>query len=246
MKLIRKTALLAGISLLLACNLNGQWGKRVKGNGNEVTIERSVGSYDAVALSGWFDVDLVSGSEGNLTLSGEENLLEHVVTEVKNGKLQIRTEKGYQLKPSSWKTGGIRITVPVESIEEITLSGSGDIVGKTPMKASRFHAGMSGSGDITLEVMAEDLEATLSGSGDIELSGTADRFEVRVSGSGDVKAFELEADEVEATVSGSADLRVTANEVLYARVSGSGDIYYRGNPSKVDSKTSGSGDITKS
>lgn len=246
MKLIRKTTLLAGISLLVACNLSGQWGKRVKGNGNEVTIERSVGSYDAVALSGWFDVDLVSGSEGDLTLSGEENLLEHVVTEVKNGKLQIRTEKGYQLKPSSWKTGGIRITVPVESIEEVSLSGSGDIVGKNPIKSARFLASMSGSGDISLEVATEDMEATLSGSGDIELSGSTARFEVRVSGSGDVNAYDLNADEVKATVSGSADLQVTANEMLYARVSGSGDIHYRGNPSKVDSKTSGSGDITKS
>ena len=246
MKLIRTTTLLAGISLLMACNLNGQWGKRVKGNGNEVTIERSVGSYESVALSGWFDVELVSGSEGELTLTGEENLLEHVVTEVKNGKLQIRTERGYQLKPSSWKSGGIQITVPVESIEEVTLSGSGDIVGKTPIKAMRFHAGLTGSGDISLEIDSDDLEATLSGSGDIELSGSAERFEVRVSGSGDVKAFELEADEVEATVSGSADIRVTANQVLVARVSGSGDINYRGNPSKVDSKTSGSGDITKS
>nr|WP_255444148.1 head GIN domain-containing protein [Robiginitalea sp. SC105] len=232
--------------MLTACNLSGQWGKRVKGNGNTVTETREVGSYEGVSLSGWFDVELVPGPEGQITISGEENLLEHLVTEVnREGSLVIRTEKGYNLQPSSWKGGGIQVTVPVESIREVTLSGSGDIVGKTRLKADRFETGMSGSGDITLELDADHVEASLSGSGDIVLSGTAGSVEIRVSGSGDVKAFDLSAREVEAVVSGSADVRVTATESLTARVSGSGDIHYRGNPASVDSKTSGSGDVVK-
>ena len=79
---MKKAFLLGILGLLTACNLSGQWGKRVKGNGNTVTETRNVGSYDGVALSGWFDVELVSGSEGQITVKGEENLLEHVITEV--------------------------------------------------------------------------------------------------------------------------------------------------------------------
>ncbi len=225
---------------------NAQWGKKVKGNGNMTTIERSVGEYDAVAVSGWFDVDLVEGKEGELTLRGEENLLEYIKTEVQNGKLVIKTRKGVNLRPSSWKKdGGIYITVPVESIDMVSLSGSGDIVGKTALKADDFKTSMSGSGDITLQIEANTLEASMSGSGDINLSGQAGNFEVSISGSGDIRAYELEADVVDATVSGSADIKVTAKEMLKARVSGSGDIHYRGNPAKVDTKTSGSGDISK-
>ncbi len=242
---MKRLGVLLSMCLLVACNLNGQWGKKVKGNGNIVTEDRQVGDYDQVALSGWFDLELVSGSEGNITLEGDENLLEHIKTEVKAGKLVIKTEKGYQLQPSSWKSGGITITVPVEEVSEVTLSGSGDIVGKTVLKSDNFRTAVSGSGDVVLEVEADDVEATLSGSGDIKLSGAARDFEVRVSGSGDIKAFDLDADRVEATVSGSADIHVTANQELMARVSGSGDIRYRGNPSKVDTKTSGSGDVTK-
>lgn len=243
---MKKSMILILAGLLVSCNLSGQWGKRVKGNGEMTTETRSVGAYDAVSLSGWFDVELVAGNEGTLTLEGEENLLEHVITQVKNGKLVIKTEQGYNLQPSSWKSGGITITVPVEDIHGVSLSGSGDIVGKTLLRADHFETGMSGSGDITLEVAAREVEASLSGSGDINLSGTASRLEVRVSGSGDVRAFDLEADHVDATVSGSADIQVTAKESLEARVSGSGDINYKGNPTKVDAKTSGSGDITRS
>jgi len=235
------------VTLCLALSLvtitSAQW-KRVKGNGNVVTIERSTGDYDAVMVSGFFDVDLVDGPEGQLTLRGEENLLDHIVTEVKGGDLVIKVEKGLNLQPSTWKEG-IHITVPVESISAVSLSGSGDIVGKKTLKSSNFTTNMSGSGDITLTVDTDNIEASMSGSGDINLSGRTSNFEVRISGSGDVKAYDLEADNVEATVSGSADIKVTVNGELKARVSGSGDIHYRGNPTKIDSKTSGSGDISR-
>lgn len=240
---MKKLSLLLCIGIIsLSCS--AQWGKTVKGNGNNVTIERNTGDYDGVSVSGWFDVDLVDGSEGTVTLEGEENLLEYIITEVKNGKLVIKTEKGVNLKTSNWKSG-IRITVPVESINSVSMSGSGDIVGKTKIKSGDFSTAMSGSGDITLDIETNSLTASMSGSGDITLSGTTTDFEATISGSGDINAFDLEADYVNATVSGSADIQVTANKSIKARVSGSGDISYRGNPEKIDTKTSGSGDISK-
>ena len=240
---MKKIATLS-LVVLFTASCTAQWGNKVKGNGKIVTLERSVGEYDGIGVSGWFDVELIDGKEGRLTLKGEENLLEHIVTEVKNGKLSIKVEKGYNLKPSSWDDG-ILIIVPVESINSISLSGSGDIVGKTTLKASNFNTAMSGSGDITLDVEVRSLTASMSGSGDITLSGNTADFNATISGSGDIKAYELDADNVDATVSGSADIKVTAKKMLKARVSGSGDISYRGNPEKVDTKTSGSGDITK-
>ncbi|WP_375323993.1 head GIN domain-containing protein [Flagellimonas sp. GZD32] len=233
-----------GLALCTVAISSAQWGKKVRGNGDVVTIERSVGDYDAVALAGWFDVEIVSGNEGQLTLKGESNLLEYIETEVKNGKLVIKTEKGVNLKPSNWNNS-IVITVPVESIDAVSLAGSGDIVGKTTIKTNDFSTNLAGSGDITLMVEAKSIDASLAGSGDINLSGKTTDFEVSIAGSGDIKAYELEADNVKATISGSADIRVTANESIDAKVSGSGDIHYRGNPTKIKSKSSGSGDITK-
>ena len=229
---------------LITLSCSAQWGKTIKGNGNNVTIERSTGDYDGIAVSGWFDVDLVSGNEGEITLQGEENLLEYIITEVKDGKLVIKTEKSVNLKSSNWKSE-IRITVPVESISSVSMSGSGDIVGKTKIKSDKFSTAMSGSGDITLDIDSNLISASMSGSGDITLSGKTTDFDATVSGSGDIEAYNLEADNVSATVSGSADIQVTAKKSIKARVSGSGDISYRGNPEKVDTKTSGSGDISR-
>ncbi len=240
---MRKLATLSFV-VLFTMSCTAQWGKRVKGDGNVVTEERSVGPYDGIGVSGWFDVELVDGKEGKLTLKGEENILEHIITAVENGKLNIKVEKGYNLQPSTWKEG-VLITVPVDKINSVALSGSGDIVGKKTLKAENFKTAMSGSGDITLDLDVDTISTSMSGSGDIILSGTANNFDATISGSGDIKAYDLDADNVEATISGSADIKVTAHKMLKARVSGSGDISYRGNPEKVDTKTSGSGDISK-
>lgn len=229
---------------LLSLTINAQWGnKKIKGNGKVVTIERSVGDYESIASAGWFDIILVAGEEGKITLKGEENLLEYIETEVKNGKLTIKQEKGVNLKSSSWK-GGIEVTIPITDINAVSLAGSGDVISKTTIKSDNFKAALAGSGDISLAVEADNFEASLSGSGDMKFDGSAEHFKVSVAGSGDINAFDLSANYVEASVAGSADLNVTANQGIKARVAGSGDITYRGNPTKIDSKTSGSGNIS--
>jgi hypothetical protein len=43
---------------------------------------------------------------------------------------------------------------------------------------------------------------------------------------------------------GSGDMEIVSHQSLKARVSGSGDIEYKGNPSKEDTKVSGSGSIS--
>lgn len=233
-----------GLALCLMASANAQWGEKIKGNGNMTTNERTTGDYDGIAVSGFFDVDLVAGNEGKVIVKAEENLQEYIITEVKNGTLHIKIENGINLKPSSWDDG-IHVTVPVEAIDNLSLSGSGDVRCKTLLKASEFSANVAGSGDLSIRIEADEISASMAGSGDMRISGSAGNFDVQISGSGDIEAYELEARSVDASISGSADLHVNASEFLKARVSGSGDIHYRGNPAKIDSKVSGSGEISK-
>lgn len=43
--------------------------KKTKGNGNVVTAERKVGNYEGITEGGFYEVTLVEGEEGNITLS---------------------------------------------------------------------------------------------------------------------------------------------------------------------------------
>lgn len=242
---MKKTAVLIA-GLLVTSLASAQWwgNEKVKGNGNVVTKERNVGSYDEVSVAGSFDVELVYGTEGKLTITAEENLIEYIETEVEGDNLKIKPQKGYNLSPSNNKK--ILIIVPFESISKVALAGSGDVVSKNTIKATDFTAALAGSGDLVLTVESTNLEGKVAGSGDLKLSGKTNNFECSLAGSGDVHAYEMKAQNVEVSIAGSGDIRVFCDGgTLKARVSGSGDVHYQGNPDKIDSKVAGSGDVSK-
>ncbi|MGV8946000.1 MAG: GIN domain-containing protein [Lutibacter sp.] len=94
-----------------------------------------------MSVSGAFDVNLVKGKEGAISIEAEENLMEYIETEVENGLLKIQPKKDYQLK--STKT--IVITVPFETMDAVSLAGSGNV---EIHAVSEIHAKIVGSGDV--------------------------------------------------------------------------------------------------
>lgn len=240
---MKKLMQLVAFSALLVSFVTNAQSEKVKGNGKVVTETRTTSEYDAIKISGFFDVDLVAGKEGKITIKGEENILSSIVVEVEDNALKIYVKKNINVRPSMGKK--VEITIPIEKISELNLAGSGDIRSKDVIKNESFIAKLSGSGNFNLLIDSNKLELNLSGSGNVRLKGTADIFTTKLSGSGDIDASDLKSKNVDVNVSGSGNSRVNCNQSLTARVSGSGNIKYSGNPEKRDVKVSGSGNISK-
>ncbi len=188
------------------------------------------------------DFILVAGEEGKITLEGEENLLKHIITEIKNGQLVVKVEKGKNIKPSWGKD--LKITIPFREIEKVSLAGSGDLWNKDTIKSDELDVSLAGSGDVVLDIQTNEVSGSIAGSGDLTLKGDTDSLDASVAGSGDFHGFELESKNTVVSVAGSGDAKVVSRVSLKARVAGSGDIEYRGNPDKEDTKVSGSGSIS--
>ncbi len=75
------------------------------------------------------------------------------------------------------------------------------------------------------------------------MEGQARDFDGNISGSGKMSAANLLANNVDMNVSGSGSAEVYCSGILNAEISGSGKIYYTGNPDKVNSDVSGSGSV---
>jgi len=217
--------------------------RKIKGSGNVVTIERNTDDYKGISVSGFYEVELVDGQEGKLTLRGEDNILDNIETEVRSGTLHIKSKNNKHLVPSRGES--VFITIPVERIDKIRLSGSGKFEGNKILTTNDLDIQISGARSIDLSVDAAQVSIMTSGSSNIKLKGSAKFFNVRSSGSSNVKAYDLEVDEAIFELSGSSDVQTTVSESLTSRVSGSGNIRYRGNPEKLVSKISGSGSVSK-
>jgi len=195
-----KKLIILSFILLASIQINAQRKKNfIKGNGNVTEQTREVGSYDGIVVSGSFEVKLYAGNEGSIKVEAESNLLEYIETIVKDGKLHIGFKKG-TIYRTSWGKGKAKIvSVPFKDINNIKLSGSGEIISKDIIKADHFEVALSGSGDIKLEVDAkvtgsgdirihckDNLKARITGSGDIEYLGDPERQDTKVTGSGDI------------------------------------------------------------
>ena len=242
---MKKTNLLILLVFCFPLIMNAQWNSRtkVKGNGNMTIKNISTSDYDQIAVSGFFEVVLVTGEEGKITLEAEDNLVEYIIIKVENNTLKINVENEVWLNPS--RGHKVLITVPFESLTAVSLSGSGAVRSKNKIKAAEFKSTLSGSGDIHLDIDAKEVIGEVTGSGDMVLKGQSEGFTCTVTGSGDLNATGLESAIVSAKVTGSGDCSVYCTESLEARVTGSGDINYYGDPKKKDTKVTGSGDISK-
>lgn len=239
MKSLFKLTLVTSFALLSCTSSFAQWSKKVKGNGNVTTKTIKTGSYDQIKSVGSMDVTLVSGTEGTITVKTDENLHEYIEIETNGSALVIKIKNNTNISTKK----GIHVTVPFESIDEVTLTGSGDITTKNPIKTTDFDTSVTGSGDLVLDINAQEVNAKVTGSGDLTLVGTTNKLEVKVTGSGDFHGEKLNSADTEAYVSGSGDAKVAASKQLKARVHGSGDIRYIGDPERRDTKVSGSGSI---
>lgn len=213
----------------------------ISGNGNVITKNIETENYDAIQVEGSMDVELVNGTEGNIEITAEENIIDYIVITVKDNTLIIDTKDGVGFSTSK----GIKVKVPFEELSRVTLNGSGDIETSGTIHSDNFKVELEGSGDITLDLNTRSSEVSLDGSGDITLTGKTYNLVCVLDGSGDIDTQSLKAQNVTATLDGSGDIGVYAGKSISATLDGSGDITYEGNPDKVNVSESGSGDIRK-
>jgi hypothetical protein len=186
---------------------------------------RNVGSFTKIAFRVPGKLYLKQGSPQKVEIEGDKEVLQKIETEVDGNKLVIEQEGN---KWFNWGSEGdnIKIYITVPSIEALSVSGSGELVGQSRFTANNLDLNVSGSGELTIDVDATGkLDADVSGSGDIIVKGKCNSFDSDVSGSGKI--------ELEATVAGKANFEI----------SGSGKIHAKGSAQNVEAEISGSGKV---
>jgi len=228
-----KTLISTFLSLCVLISVSGQ--KR--------TVDAN--NFSKLSLGIPATVYLKQGSSNEVVVECDEDVFEEIEFEMRGDRLAIRKEgKGWNWS-SGWRSSEVDIYVTMESIEALSVSGSGNIESKGTLETNDLELVVSGSGDMYLNIDGDDLDTRISGSGSIRLKGMADDASSRISGSGKVKAEELTVKSFEARISGSGSCYITVEEEIEASISGSGNVYYAGNPDRVISNASGSGKIKK-
>ncbi len=167
MKNLKQIAVIILCLGITAC-ADGQFRKTVHGNGKVVSKERTPEKASGVRASSGIDVYLTQGDKPRLVVEADENLHEYIITEVRNGVLNVYTDAN--IRDAEMK----KVYVTLKEINTVSASSAGDVVGETPVKTDDLRISASSAGDIKLEVYAESIDANISSSGDVTLNGEAE------------------------------------------------------------------------
>src|ERR1700730_14194234 len=165
----------------------------VAGSGKIVTEPRMVSGFSAVSLSGSGQVIIEQTGMESLTVTTDDNLLPYIKTDVKGNTLELGLKDSMTyLRP----THDIVFRLTVRKLEGLDISGSGkaDAKGLDP----------------------DHVRIKISGSGEVSAQGTANDLDLGISGSGGYRGEDMRSKRATIDISGSGGAVIAARETLKA------------------------------
>jgi len=190
---------------------------RVKGSGIVKTENRSLTPFTSLEVSCHGSIQVNTQGQEGLEISGDDNIIPLIITEVNNGTLYIRSSKEYDSQ------GELKITVSVPDLKRFVFSGAGET-------------------DLS-NVKNDRMEIALTGAGSLTATGETKDADITLSGAGSVNAKKLHAINAKVNSSGVGSVEIYVTGQLDAKASGIGEINYYGSPKIVNRQANALGGI---
>ena len=151
-------------------------------------------------------------------------------------------------------TGTCDVDIKIGEIKSVVLNAQSEIldVMTYEVRDNILHIGFKPNYTVnTSEEISADITipsvsfVAITGVGDFELEGAKQEFlDINITGSGNVSAFDMEVTDCQIKISGTGNCEVNVINSLDVRVSGVGNIFYKGSPPSVTQKITGVGNVT--
>ncbi len=231
------------IALILAlfvssCAFDMNFGEGKKGNGIVTEDNRNVSEeFTEVSASEGLDVYVTQSNEFKIVVEADENIIDLIGTDIKNGKLTI-----HAIENIGRATKKIHVFLP--KITGLSSSSGAELTTSNTIEAERIYLDASSGADLEVTLMANEVNADASSGADIQLAGNANMFFADASSGADIKAKNLMTKICNADASSGADISLNVSESLTADASSGADITYTGEATVQKSKSS-SGSVHK-
>ena len=211
------------------------------------TETRSIESFDKINFKDFGTLILTQGEQESLTIEADEDLIDDLISEVRNGTLHLGLDDDWVSRVGklvssvfSSANGKVNYYLTFVSLEKINASGKCNLKCES-LKSDSLKVNVSGYGNLNIGQLETDtLKVNISGRGDFKAAGTVGQQEINISGSGDYATPELNSQSTRIAISGQGDATVRAAENLDITISGVGHVNYYGQP-KIRQTISGLG-----
>ncbi len=174
----------------------------IEGNKNVTKEDRQVSDFHAVSVSSGINLYLTQGNKETLSLEADENLMEHIITEVENGTLKIYSKKKLR------KYEKLEAHVTFKELDKISGSAGADVFADKGIKAEKMYVNMSSGADIKLKLKASKIKLNMSSGSDGIVDFEGKNVHINASSGSDVEMYASNLDEFSANISSGSDIDI--------------------------------------
>jgi hypothetical protein len=189
----------------------------VKGSGNIQNEKRNLADFKTIEVGGVFEVEVVAQKDFSVEVEADDNLLQLIKTEVRNGTLEISAEKRISSK------NPIRVRISAPDVERLEVSGASKL-SLTNLKN-------------------DSLKVDASGASKLSVVGETRNLDIELSGASRLDAENLKSENVNVDGSGASNASINVSGDLKADLSGASKVTYTGNPKNLEKSTSGASSV---
>ena len=193
--------------------------------------------FEAVEISGKFDLHIRQGDNYSVELQGSEREKEQYNVHRSGETLIIDYTRDTNFGFEDWDVKGLsleemQITITMPLLERIEAFGLGNIRLEN-ISGDDLEIDARGPVKVSGEIHVEDLIIKLTGKSEADLSGIADNMRARVEFASKLRAYDLIAEDAFVEVMGASTAKVNVTGTLEMEEAVASDIDYRGNPEIV-------------
>jgi hypothetical protein len=215
MQILKLGSIMLMVALVAACHHGFH---QVNGSGNRQTQKREIPPFTAIESEGAFEIEIVCQKEATLEITGDDNILPLITTEVVDNVLRIKSRRGYDVDTP------IQLRLTVANLEGLSVSGAGK-VSVSGLKNEKFEIDANGAPAITA-------------------AGETNLLAIDTNGAAAIDTHKLRAARAVVDSKGVSKVEVYANDQLDVTVAGPSQVIYRGDP-KVNKTVHGPGSVEK-
>lgn len=215
----------------------------ITSSGDIVSEFRPATPFVRVEMEDHVDLVIHKSTKPSIRVTAGSHLIDGIITELSNGVLYIRNENRCNWVRSF--KNQYTVDIGIDSLQSIATFGNGNITCADTLSAYEFTFdswNASGSMDLLLHCERSHLNNN-TGRIDMRASGIVGVSYIAFNDVGILDAGKLVSDLTYMRNNSTGELRVCATHELQVEIRYTGNVYYTGNPYRIEEDRSGTGQL---
>lgn len=237
---LTKIVIAAVVAILFtSCNMNIGSLKKVEGSGNVVTKNRNItAEFTSIKTSNGLEIILEQGANTEVKVEADDNLQEHIKTEITDGELKIYSDVNIRNAKSK------KVFVKLAKLNSLETSSGSSVSSVNVLENTSMDFSSSSGSEIDVKVNAATVSCKSSSGSEIRISGKADKLETESSSGSSIEAQDLIVKNAIADSSSGSSIDLNVSETLTAEASSGSSVSYEKEPKTLNKKVSSGGSVS--